>query len=258
MVEEKRVTVADIAAALNTVAPFDTQLEWDNCGLLVGDPGREVSRVLVALDATNEVIREAVRKGAQAVVSHHPVIFHPTKRFLAGDPAYEAAAAGMAVLAAHTCFDMAPQGVNRALADALGLTAAAPLWQEGDRSLGLVGELPRPMEAAELAAWTEKALGLPEGFVRYRLSQGEGPQGAVRRVAVCGGAGADYLENAVALGCGCYITGDVRHHEFLEARRLGILLMDAGHYATENIAMASLRDQLAAALPKTEILLSSP
>ena len=258
MTGEKKVTVADVAAALNTVAPFDTQMEWDNCGLLVGDPSREVTRVLVALDATNEVIREAVRKGAQAVAAHHPVIFHPVKRFLAGDPAYEAAAAGVAVLAAHTCFDMAPQGVNRALADALGLTAAASLWQEGDRSLGLVGELPRPMAAAELAAWVEKALGLPGGFVRYSLSQGDNPQGPVRRVAVCGGAGADYLAEAGALGCGCYITGDVRHHEFLEARRLGILLMDAGHYATENIAMASLRDQLAAALPGAEIILSSP
>ena len=90
----------------------------------------------------------------------------------------------------------------------------------------------------------------------------EAPQGSIvrgifdaLRAAVCGGAGGDYLEEAAALGCDCYITGDVRHHEFLEARRRGILLMDAGHHATENIAMAQLRGQLAEALPGVEVLL---
>ena len=256
MTEKTKVTVGDVAAALDALAPFDTQMEWDNCGLLVGDPRREVAKILVALDATNEVIRRAAGEGAQAVVAHHPVIFHPAKRFLAGDPAYEAAAAGVAVLAAHTCYDMAPRGINFALASALGLRDARPLWQEGARSLGLAGELPRPMAPEELAAWVEKALGLPAGFVRYRLSLGEGREGEpLRRAAVCGGAGGDYLEEAAALGCDCYITGDVRHHEFLEARRRGILLMDAGHHATENIAMAQLRGQLEEALPGVEVLL---
>ena len=255
-------TVADLARALDALAPFETQLEWDNCGLLVGDPRREVRKALVALDATNEAIRRAVREGAQAVVAHHPVIFRPVKRFLAGDPAYEAAAAGIAVLAAHTCYDLAPRGVNFSLASALGLRETRPLRPEGEGNLGLAGELPRPMAPEELAAWVEEALGLPAGFVRYRLSLeapegGEGPAPAGEKIslaAVCGGAGADCLEDALRLGCGCLITGDVRHHEFLEARRRGILLMDAGHRATEEIAIPRLRDQLAAALPGVEFI----
>ena len=97
------ITVQDVARAVDGIAPFDTQLDWDNSGLLVGDPAGEVDRVLVALDATAEVIREAASLGAQAIVTHHPVIFRGVQRLLAGDPPYEAAARGIAIISAHTC-----------------------------------------------------------------------------------------------------------------------------------------------------------
>ena len=215
------ITVQDVARAVDGIAPFDTQLDWDNSGLLVGDPAGEVDRVLVALDATAEVIREAASLGAQAIVTHHPVIFRGVQRLLAGDPPYEAAARGIAIISAHTCYDMAEGGVNHALADALGLRDRRPLWEE------------RPGE-------------LPDA----------GPE-SIRRVAVCGGAGSDYLAQAKALGCAAYITGDVRHHEFLAARQLGLLLMDAGHGATEGIAMPRLRRQLEGAMPGVEVVLFS-
>lgn len=252
-------TVSDVARAVDAIAPFGTQLDWDNSGLLVGDPAGEVTRVLVALDATPEVIEEAAGLEAQAIVTHHPVIFRGVKRLLAGDPPYEAAARGIAVVSAHTCYDMAEGGVNHALAAALGLRDCCPLWEEhpGDpagRTLGLAGELPCPMSREELAAWVEEALGLRPGYVRWLA--GAGPE-SIRRVAVCGGAGADYLDNAKALGCAAYITGDVRHHEFLAARQLGLLLMDAGHYATENIAMPQLAARLAEMLPEAEVILAA-
>lgn len=253
------ITVQDVARAVDGIAPFDTQLDWDNSGLLVGDPAGEVDRVLVALDATAEVIREAASLGAQAIVTHHPVIFRGVQRLLAGDPPYEAAARGIAIISAHTCYDMAEGGVNHALADALGLRDRRPLWEErpgeaGGRSLGLAGELPCPMTREELAAWVEEALHLRPGYVRWLPDAG--PE-SIRRVAVCGGAGSDYLAQAKALGCAAYITGDVRHHEFLAARQRGLLLMDAGHGATEGIAMPRLRRQLEEAMPGVEVVLFS-
>lgn len=251
-------TIADIARVMDRIAPLETQLEWDNSGLLVGDPSREVTRVLVALDATLAVIREAEEMGAQLIVTHHPIIFRPVKTFLAGEPPYEAAVRGIGVYSAHTCYDMAKNGVNAALADALGLKDRQPLWEErpGDpsgRTLGLAGDLPCAMSREELAAWVEEALDLRPGFVRCLPTAG--PE-TIRRAALCGGAGADYLENAKALGCEAYITGDVRHHEYLAAEGMGLLLMDAGHFATENVAMPRLREQLEKALPGVEVRVS--
>lgn len=252
-------TVADAAKAMDQIAPLETQMDWDNSGLLVGDPGQAVTKILVALDATIPVIREAEALGAELIVTHHPIIFHPVKRFLAGEPPYEAASRGIAVYSAHTCYDMAAGGVNDVLAAALGLRDCVPLWeehpgQEGGRRFGLAGDLPCAMSREELSGWVEEALGQRPGFVRHLPEAG--PE-VIRRVAVCGGAGADSIEEARALGCEAYITGDVRHHEYLEAARLGLLLMDAGHFATENIAMPPLRDRLAEALPGVEVLLAS-
>lgn len=253
-------TVADVTRAVDSIAPFGTQLDWDNSGLLVGDPGRGVTKVLVALDATTAIIDEAESRGAEVVVTHHPVIFGGVKRLLAGDPPYEAAARGIAVISAHTCYDMALGGVNAALADALGLRDRAPLWEERPggaegRCLGVVGDLPCPMSREELAAWVEEALGLRSGFVRCPpdclIDPGDE---AIRRVAVCGGAGADYLKLAREKGCAAYITGDVRHHEFLAAAGMGLFLMDAGHFTTENIAMPRLATRLGELLPGVEVV----
>lgn len=250
-------TVADVAKAVDQLAPFGTQMDWDNSGLLVGDPCRGVTKVLAALDATTAVIDRAESMGAEVIVTHHPVIFRGVKRLLAGDPPFEAAARGIAVISAHTCYDMAPQGVNDLLADALGLRERSPLWEEfpgGEgRTLGVIGELPCPMSREELAAWVEEALGLRPGFVRYLPASGTESE-AIRRVAVCGGAGADYLETAKNKGCAAYITGDVRHHEFLAAAEMGLFLMDAGHFATENIAMPSLAARLGSLLPGVEVV----
>lgn len=257
-------TVADVTRAVDFIAPFGTQLDWDNSGLLVGDPSRGVTKVLVALDATTAVIDEAEAQGAEVIVTHHPVIFRGIKRLLAGDPPYEAAVRGIAVISAHTCYDMAPRGVNAALADALGLRDRAPLWEErpGEegRTMGVIGDLPCPMSREELAAWVEEALGLRPGFVRCPPAALTGPESAgteaIRRVAVCGGAGADYLALAREKGCAAYITGDVRHHEFLAGAGMGVFLMDAGHFATENIAIPKLAEQLEKALPNVEVVVS--
>ena len=343
-----RMRVGEVLQAVNRLAPFDTALDWDNSGLLVGDRGAEVEKVLVALDVTAQVVAEAKAAGAGLIVSHHPVIFGGgRKRLLAGDPAFEAAAAGIAVISAHTNYDMAPEGVNHALAQALELQNVRPLvkertepWKklvvfvpathaeavyramseagagkmgnyggvasildaEGrflplpgsqpfigrvgepcrvvekgiemvvpphlledvllavkqahpyeepawdvyddwgvtqDCWLGCVGSLTEAVDEAAFARRIREALGIAPRFNPGKRS--------IRRVAVCGGAGADAL--SAAPGIDALVTGDVKHHQFLEAAARGITLYDAGHYATENIAMPQLRDQLRRLLP---------
>jgi dinuclear metal center YbgI/SA1388 family protein len=119
--------VADLAEAMEAIAPSRLAAQWDNVGLLVGDPSSDVARVLLAIDCTRAVVEEATREHCGAIVSYHPPIFAAQKTFVAGSPGYEAARAGLAVFSPHTALDVAEGGTNDVLADALGLTARAPL-----------------------------------------------------------------------------------------------------------------------------------
>jgi dinuclear metal center YbgI/SA1388 family protein len=121
------VKVGDLAEAMETIAPSRLAAQWDNVGLLVGDPSSDVARVLLAIDCTRAVVEEATRERCGAIVAYHPPIFAAQKRFVAGSPAYQAARAGLAVFSPHTALDVAEGGTNDVLADALGMTARAPL-----------------------------------------------------------------------------------------------------------------------------------
>lgn len=138
-------TVADLVRAMETVAPTRLAEPWDNVGLLVGDPGARLGRVVLTIDCTREVLREATSAGGDvAIVSYHPPIFEAQKRFLAGSVAYSAARAGVAVYSPHTALDAAQGGTNDVLADALGMSARAPLRaaEQKDRELKLVTFVP--------------------------------------------------------------------------------------------------------------------
>lgn len=244
------VKAKEIYRYLDQIAPFDIQMDFDNAGFLVGDREAEVSRVMVALDVTGDVVREAGRKKCQLIVSHHPLIFHPLKSVVPQDPTQAVVAQllrrGIAVISAHTNLDLAPGGVNDVLMDVLGVKTQGVLEPMGNREglgdygLGRWGELPQAEEPKSFAARVKKALGTKS----VRAVPGMGP---VRKVAVCGGAGGDMVELAASLGMDAYVTADVKHHEFLAARALGITLLDAGHYATENPAMDALAVRLAKA-----------
>lgn len=244
------VKAKDIYAYLDKTAPFDTQMDFDNAGFLVGDREVEVSRVMVALDVTGDVALEAGRKKCQLIVSHHPLIFHPLKSVVPQDPIQAVVAQllrrGMAVISAHTNLDVVPGGVNDVLMDVLGVKTLGILEPMGSREglgdygLGRWGELPQPEEPKAFAARVKKALGTRS----VRAVAGTGP---VKRVAVCGGAGGDMVELAASMGMDAYVTADVKHHEFLAAQALGITLLDAGHFATEDPAMDVLAQRLAEA-----------
>ena len=249
------VTVRDIYDYLDAWAPFELQMDFDNAGLLVGDGGAEVSRVLVALDATMEVAKEAARKKCQLIVTHHPLIFHPLKAVCPNDPTQAVVAQlvrkNTALICAHTNLDVAEGGVNDVLMDTLGAKTTGSLEEVGTCGLGRVGELPEAMEPWAFARYVKKAL----GTCSVRAVLGER---SVKKIAVCGGAGSDMVELAARLGADAYVTADAKHHEFLAAKALGLTFLDAGHYATENPMMPVLTGRLQAAFaPRgVEVLLS--
>ena len=250
-------TVREIYQYLDGLAPFSLQMDFDNAGFLVGRGDRQVKKLLVALDITQEVAEEAVELGAELIVSHHPVIFHPAKSVTDGDPdgriLLTLIEGGVAAICAHTNLDAVTGGVNDALAQALGLTQIEQLHQDGvdpagrPYGIGRVGAVAgAPKYAPEFAAFVKEALGA--NGVRYVDARRP-----VRRVAVGGGACADMLREALALGCDTFVTADVKYNGFLDAKALGVNLIDAGHYPTEQVVVPVLAKWLRRGFPKAEI-----
>lgn len=253
--------VKDIYNYIDSIAPFATQLDFDNAGLLVGRASGEVTRVLVALDITKAVIDEAAAMGAQLIVAHHPVIFHPIKSVTDGDTTGEKvlllAEGGIAAICAHTNLDAAQGGINDLLAQRLGLEEIGQLHQDGvdeqgrAYGIGRVGVLNTncPMETAAFAAVVKETLGAAS--VRY-TDAGK----PVCRVAVGGGSCGSMLADVIAAGCDTFVTADVKYDVFLEAKELGVNLLDAGHFATENVVVEPLAQGLKQAFPTLEVQIS--
>ncbi len=230
--------VKEIYDLMDQRAPFSLQMDFDNAGLLVGRREQEVERVLVALDVTEEVVREAVDLDVQLILSHHPVIFHPLRRVTDEDPTGRIVRllvqADCSVICAHTNLDLAEGGVNDALAQRLGLLELSPLCPGGTDSagrpyaLGRVGRLPEEMELPAFVAYVKERLGA--NGVRYA----DGGK-KVRTVAVGGGACGEEMWQALSKGCDTFVTADIKYNLFLDARAQGLNLLDAGHYPTENV-----------------------
>ena len=250
-------TVREIYQYLDTLAPFSLQMNFDNAGFLVGRGDRTVDKLLVSLDITEEVVAEAVELGCQLIVSHHPVIFHPAKSVTDATPdgriLLSLVEHNIAAVCAHTNLDAVWGGVNDALARKLELTSIEPLKQDGVDSagrpygIGRVGNTTGvPMYAPAFAAFVKESLGA--NGVRYVDARRP-----VHRVAVGGGACADMLRDALALGCDTFVTADVKYNGFLDAKALGVNLIDAGHYPTEQVVVLVLSKWLTDGFPKVEI-----
>ena len=253
--------VKDIYQYIDSIAPFDTQMDFDNAGLLVGRGSASVEKILVALDITHEVIREAAQLGAQLIVAHHPVIFHPLKSVTDGDVTGEKvlllAQQGIAAICAHTNLDAAQGGVNDLLARRLGLTEIEQLHQDSvdeqgrPYGIGRVGVLNTnaPVDAASFAAKVKADLNAAN--VRY-MDAGK----PVRKVAVGGGSCGSMLADVLAASCDTFVTADVKYDVFLEAKALGINLLDAGHFATENVVVEPLANSVRKAFPGLKVIVS--
>ena len=241
-------SVHDIEQALYELAPRELAAEWDNVGLLAGRRDRAVHKVLVSLDVTAAVVEEARQWGAELIAAHHPVIFHPVKRVTDQDPAGEIllrlAEHGIAAVCMHTNLDAAQGGVNDALAAALQLEEAAPL--EGGGGIVRTGRLPWPVSVPDFLCAVQEALGAGG----LRCTDGAKP---ISRVAVGGGACGEFLWAAAAAGCDAFVTADVKYNQFLDAAALGLTLVDAGHFPTEDVVCPVLARHLSERFPELAV-----
>ena len=249
-------TVADVLNYIETLAPNDMKESWDNVGLLCGRKEREVRKILVALDPFRSVIDEAIAEKADLIVTHHPLIFRDPLMAVNEDSETGRCVLtliehGIAAINAHTNLDLAPGGINDVLAAALGLRDVEiinPIAGEVPYGLlrcGTVSE--QPLDAFLAAVKTNlKCDGL-------RYVNGSKP---VRKVAVGGGSCADGMFEAAAAGCDTFVTADVKYNQFRTAFDLGLNLIDAGHFHTENPTMPVLAKKLQAAFPETEVKFS--
>ena len=243
---------------LQEKAPFELQLGFDNAGFLVGRRDAAVSRILDSLDITEPVIQEAVERKAQLIVSHHPVIWGGAKSVTDQTPTGRKLLAlaenHIAAICAHTNLDTVADGVNDALARRLGLSDIAQLKQDGvdgrgrPYGIGRVGRVEeQPLK--DFARFVKKELGANG----VRLVDGGRP---VRKVAVGGGSCSDMMGDALALGCDTFVTADVKYDGFLDAKALGLNLIDAGHFPTENVVCPVLRDWLDSQFSDVEVAIS--
>ena len=249
----KTITVQAVADALNRFAPPRLAEEWDNVGLLVGEPRSEVKRVLVCLDASLSAIERAIEIGAEMIVSHHPMLFRPIKNVRIDLPhgrrLQRLIKHDIAVFAAHTNLDSAEGGVNDVLAERLGLLEIEPLDRNASEpALGRLGRLPNEMSAQAFAEHVK--LALRADFVRL-IDAGDF---AIKKVGICGGAGADFITRAKFYGADAFVTGDVKYHEAQSAVDNGIHVIDAGHFATEHPIVEVLAAKLRAEFDRLDVV----
>lgn len=225
-------TVKNIYDYINSIAPYETQEEWDNSGHLIGDFRKEVKKCVMALDATKEVCSYASSVGADLVLTHHPIIFGGISEVKSGSAVYTLVRNDIAHLCAHTNFDFANGGINDNLASLLSLKNTRHL--EGLPIV--VGELDGSMSIDDFAQLVSDTLSC--SGLRYTDTEKE-----IRTVAVGGGACEEYVD--AALGeADCFITGDMKYHPMLEAAEKGFAVISAGHFETENRAFLMLKDRL--------------
>ena len=220
--------LSEIYDYIDSFAPFSSQLEWDNSGILVNCGNCDVSKALVTLDITAEVLEEAINGKYDLIVSHHPIIFGALTALTEKTPASICFKNGISVISAHTNYDLSPIGVNKVLAQKLNLHNVV----SSNDNCFMIGELDKPMTSDLFSEYVSKCLA---AHLRYNNCIKE-----IKTVAVCGGAGSDFAPDAKKAGADALVTGDGKYHEFLDAADKEILLVSAGHYETEFPAVANL------------------
>ena len=249
--------VSEILSYLTDVAPISWQESYDNCGLLVGDANALVDKVLLTLDVTEKVIDEAIANSFHLVVSHHPLIFKGLKNILLDDTTgriiTKAIKNDIAIAAMHTNIDNSFYGVNRALAEKLGLNDLNILHlnnTETQIGSGMIGELENEMSELEFLKLIKERLNIPS--LRHSCLLGKN----IKKVAICGGSGSFLINDAKQCKADAYITADLKYHDFFEADN-EILIVDAGHFETEQFTKQLFADIILKKNPKFAVQISS-
>ncbi len=241
------LTVRELLGFLDGYAPFSWAESWDNVGLMVGDHSTAVSGILISLDPTLEVFDEAKAAGCNTIISHHPLLFQPLKQILTdtvqGSLLRRALLDDVQIIACHTNLDVAPDGVNDALAARIGLTATGPLVARDcapNCGLGRIGVLEKGMGGPQFLHHLSACLGQPDIMVAGVLPS------QIDRLAVCGGSCGEFGPQARDGGAQLLITSEVKHSQARWAEDAGFCLIDCGHYATENVVVPILLEKIAA------------
>ena len=251
----RSVKIEEVVRTLEHFAPLPLQETWDNAGLQLGLTEAEVSGVLLCLDVTEQVIDEAVSKGCNLVVSHHPLLFRGLKQITGQNDVQRAVMkairAGVCVVSMHTNLDNARGGVNFKIAERLGLqdvTFFARKTVDGlEAGSGVVGTFPLPMVSNVFVSVVKRQMEASVVMCNQLMRK------SISRVAICGGAGDFLLDEAVSLGADAFITGEMHYHQYFGyEQRIQICVI--GHYESEHFTTEIFRDVIAAAFPEVRIL----
>ncbi len=235
-----QLTVRTVYECIDAFAPFETAEAYDNVGLLVGRWDAPVTGILCTLDVTADTVREAAACGAELIVSHHPLMFHGRKTLIVGDPEADVLRAlircDISLIAAHTNWDQTVLSGSASVAERLGFEHLRP------GGFLFTGDLPQPVTAAELRDRIAARIGAP---VRVYGDPGR----LISVMSFGGGAYGEGYMTALSEGAQAYLTGEIRHHEIIDAVARGLVIFDAGHYASEAPMIPRLIDYLSAHLP---------
>lgn len=249
--------IKELIEFLNITAPFDTAESYDNVGLLTGNELEKIQSVCCCLDITNGIIDEADKKGANVIVSHHPVIFNGLKTIAPWNPAAELVRRGIAAIAMHTNFDIAPNGVNENLVKLLDFESVGlDKISHFENGYGIVCDISKPFAPRELAEYCKNKLDLKA--VMYSRGSGDGNYRNIKRIAVCcgGGVDSDTMRYARDNHCDAVISGDIKHNFRVEAENCSLTLIDAGHYGTEKGAVPLMVNILTERFPEIAVFAS--
>lgn len=239
-----QATAGEIAALIEEIAPVSIQMSFDNSGFLVGSRESKVNRVMLALEVSDDVIKDAIKQECQMIITHHPLIFHAEKSVTAdtyqGKLLLQLISSGIALYSSHTPLDAAPGGCNDVLCDMFGLKdvcGIVPLGRSGEREYFCARTGSVDATVRELALTACKKLGTDRVAV---VDCGK----RIRRLAVCSGSGGGILNECIAAGADALLTGELSHHEALALREAGISAIICGHYQTEMPVLNSLLGHL--------------
>ncbi|HHU48409.1 MAG TPA: Nif3-like dinuclear metal center hexameric protein [Clostridiales bacterium] len=235
--------VSDIIKLMEEIAPPWLAESWDNVGLQVGSRHEPVKKIMVTLDVTADVIREAADKNVDLIIAHHPILFKPIKALtdntVTGSQVAALIRSGISVYVAHTNFDKAQGGTDDTLAELLGLKDIRPLTMDAEHpSFGRIGRLRSKLPLEAYLNKIKKALNA------YRVDYIGNPEKEIEIAACCAGAGGDLIEAAQNAGADLFITGEAKYHELLSVMDGDMTMAVLGHFTTEYPAMAALKQRL--------------
>ena len=247
-------TIESVCDFLETVAPSRLAETWDNIGLILGDAAGEATRIMTCLTVTDESADEAIDKGADLIVSHHPLPFKPVYQITTSKAEtrllWKLARAGVSIYSPHTGFDSAAYGINQQLADRLGLRDTAPLIPIPGDIDGLGSGRVGAVEPVTADAFVQH---VRDSFQLSRVQFTPGQRDTITRVGIACGSGGSLLPAAIDAGCDAFVTGEATFHTVLECRAANVCLVLMGHYHSERFAVENLAKQLTQQFPSAKI-----